>query len=536
MDAVTPKERLTRAVNHFDFQALGLIFSFVFIFAAADQIRLSGQDYRQPLILVSALRNEGVLALLAIFFICLIANYVKRSPGYGLFTWRYLQSQIFGIQFFILLAAAVITWTFAFYELNLYYNQPHLFDRLLLILLAALVAFSPLFVLPFVAYALVMLGQFEFPASLLYSLTDKRLVIDILVLFAAFLPLLPWLKKQTARVFTFVLLVMVASFYVFPAIKKLTIGDSPWDWILGNDLGLLFVSSYQNGWVSFLSVEQVVSIGNVISAWAIPLQIAAFTTEVAPILMIANRKLAMWILATCASLHLMIFFSSGIFFWKWMLMDLALVLLLFINRHNESFKAIFSPKRLLLFIPAVLAASFYFSPASLGWFDSPVNNFFTFYAKTEDGHTYRLPAAFFKPYDLPFTQNRFYFLNENPTFSGTYGVQLSEPAWEASMAINAPEQAGSVIDEFGRVSFDSSRRDDFLNFLTLWVQNYNAMPRAAVLPAFLTPLPHIITFPSKSTLPSGARISELEVRYVVTIFLDDQIYVLEDQVIALVAP
>ena len=48
---------------------------------------------------------------------------------------------------------------------NLYFNQEYAADRIVLLLLAALVAVRPIFILPFVILAIAIGGQFSFPMS-----------------------------------------------------------------------------------------------------------------------------------------------------------------------------------------------------------------------------------------------------------------------------------------------------------------------------------------------------------------------------------
>ena len=61
-----------------------------------------------------------------------------------------------------------------------------------------------------------------------------------------------------------------------------------------------------------------------VDAMALPMQAGALLAEGVVILYFASRRLTMGIFIFCAVLHTMIFVTTGILFWKWMLVNLGL--------------------------------------------------------------------------------------------------------------------------------------------------------------------------------------------------------------------
>ena len=70
----------------------------------------------------------------------------------------------------------VLTWSFSLYEYNYYFNQWHLFDRVLLITLGILSIRYPFIIIFFVIQAICISKQFTFPKVLIYTYTDKKII------------------------------------------------------------------------------------------------------------------------------------------------------------------------------------------------------------------------------------------------------------------------------------------------------------------------------------------------------------------------
>ena len=151
-----------------------------------------------------------------------------------------------------------------------------------------------------------------------------------------------------------------------------------------------------------------------------------------------------------------------------MIIDIGLAVVLWLDREIPIIKDLFRPANLLLFIPLVLFSGYYFDPASLGWWDSNISNFFKFEVITENGNVYNFPTSRFEPYNLPFAQSRFYFLYDEAILSGTYGAATNRESWAALRIAEDQNSIEAVRQEYGRILYDEERAEDFLEFLLIW--------------------------------------------------------------------
>jgi hypothetical protein len=500
-----------------------------FVFNA---VPLSESGYRQPVLILEALKSNKTLLVFLGCGLLLVLNYARlaQNPFYGRWNWKHYQAEE-GIdaRYVVFALALILAWAFSLSEFNFYYNQGHYVDRLLLLVLAGLVLVNPIFATIFVVFAVTFVSQFNYPEILNYSWFDKTLLFKVLLLFGVFNIVGLFVKFRPSH-FVFLALCLIGSDYFLAGLSKLTIGNRVYDWVLKNQVHNLFVSSYVNGWVRFLDQPTVLPIAAGMKLFDIPLQLFTLAVELGGLLLVVGRRASILILYGAVLLHVGIFLSSGIFFWKWILLDLSLAILLWKNRHTLD-ALLFTKWNAILSLLVMLIGYTFLSQTRAGWFDTRVNNFYEFEAVGEDGSVYNIPRGFWAPYDIPFAQDNFYFLNDDKVLAGTYGTQRDAGI---AIAVNRAETVAEIQalwEEYGRSRYSEAAAQTFDDFVRTFVRNANLRTGALTLPAFLRPPHHITTFAPENAYEGQSPIQRIRVRYIETFYNGEEIIVLEDKVV-----
>jgi len=496
--------------------------------------KLSESAYFEPVLLVQLFQDPSFIVLSVLTIFILAIEFIRNrrtTTDSSILSWAQMTDATQS-RYLLGIVALTFCWAFAFNEYNFYYDQPHLIDRLIILALSLLVFWKPIFVVPFTAYCMMYISQYEYPTTFFYSWTDKRLVMQSLILFSVFILLRPILSLKF-RHYLFVLLVMIASFYVFPAIGKINLGTFPFQWIFENNLGHLVASAYANGWLNNLTEDQLTSIIQFTSDFRVLLQIITIIIELVPFALIVNRRLMIGIILSLISLHIGIFISSGIFFWKWIILDLSLIGLLISIRHKDWLQSWFQPKYIIVFVVLILGAPQYFSPHVLAWFDTEVNNFYEFQAVDADGNIFDLERGFFAPYDIVFAQSRFHKINPYPVLVGAYGAQGDFAIFDMLRVITNNQDVKNSITENGKVNFQETQFAKFEAFLTQFLQNYNQQLERRVLVSPIYPPHHILSYDGKEPAETNIKrpIAEIRVRYIETWLNRETLEIVTDEII-----
>lgn len=102
-------------------------------------------------------------------------------------------------------------------------------------------------------------------------------------------------------------------------------------------------------------------------------------------------------------MHLAIFMLTGIFFWKWMILNAAFIYSF--GAIRKSMKIPLHWKLLSCFM--VFIAPSIFNVVTLAWFDTGAMNELHFEARMSDGKTVRVPSNFFLDSSIDVAQQRF---------------------------------------------------------------------------------------------------------------------------------
>ncbi len=460
----------------------------VAIFVVIDQIVLRITDlgeagYTRPSLILESMTRLGlaVPVLLALWGIAL-----WRTGSFGL-RWPGFER---GWSFRLPVGAAVVllTWWFSTYEYNLFLDRAHLFDRLVLILLGALTLWRPVFAVPWLLVVTTIIQQFQYPIGG-YSVAEQYQLVRVVELFIALMVIRLIVGRWRNADFVVVLVCLVAGAYWVPGVGKARLG-----WLqVGAHVEKNLFSSYAYGWLGSLSTDTVSSVGRFLRPLAWPMLIGTAVVEFGAVFILWSRRNLVGWLGLFIAFHLGVMALTGIFFWRWIVLEVALLAFLLRHRLLASLPT-FTWSHALIGTGLVVTAPLWSMPVNLAWLDAPVAYAYRFVATDASGQTGELAPGFFRPFDYQFSLAGFDYLSADtkllPHYWGAVGTRdLLEELYDADSA----SEVLQVEAELGTVLFDEERAADFDRFVTTFVSNWNDHPDRGALSA-LQPPPQLWTY------------------------------------------
>jgi hypothetical protein len=407
--------------------------------------------------------------------------------------------------------AAVLAWSFATYDYNLYADQTHLADRMSLLALAGLVVWRPGFVLPFVLLLVAMATQFQLPIGP-YSTAEPFTLARMLML----VPVALCLQAVTGRIWSrevlYLAVLILATSYLRCGVGKLAL-----DWASHGHIYFLLFATYANGWLAFLDPEAITRLGTTLARFDWIMVGGTLVAECGAVLVFWRRPVLLALLTGWVAFHLGVFLVSGIFFWKWILVDATLIGIFAARGSGDRFP-LFTRAHLVLSAPILAAGLWLFSPVNLAWYDTPVSYTHRFVGVGPSGREYSLGPAFFAPFDYTFTLSSFHYLVDHPTLNITWGATWDRDAVEELLLARSVSDISRVEASHGRVPYDprrAARLDAFLQrFVGTWNQRRS---RRTPLTAIQAP-PQLWTFPRATAYSGEEPIREVRVDQITTLF------------------
>lgn len=342
------------------------------------------------------------------------------------FRWRW-SSLEHGRELRVAYGALALLWVglTAFMPYNLFFDHAWVGDRIAIVALAGLTLWRPGYAPLLLAASLLFVAQLVPSIDSALNWTEKRAFLDVQIAFASFLVLRRILPVRSSTWVLFALAVVAAGYW-YPFLNKMRISEHVWSWALNDNLGNLFIAAHVDGFLPGLHESTALAIGSWVTTLSPLLCIGTLAIECAAVLMFLHHRGARAIIALFIAMHLGIFAASGIFFYKWIVVDLALLYLLWRKGH-ELFAEGGWPLRaaataLVVFAPLTL------KPNALGWWDTKLSQVVRVEAVLADGSVREVSPIAFKPYDLPFVQGRVRYALDHATVVGALGAASSEAA------------------------------------------------------------------------------------------------------------
>jgi hypothetical protein len=425
--------------------------------------RLPPASYFEPvigieLVRVVARRPLPWLVLAALGTLALLRGRLLWRGWSQLEHGRALQLLISGV-------ALVFAWTFSTYDVNLYLDRLHAADRVMLVVLAVLACWRPVFLLFFLPLLLAVMWQFDQPLGS-YSFTDKSAPLRVLQLFLASFLWQAVTGGRRADAFVLTAGCLVAAHYWIPGLEKLRLG-----WLAHGQLHHLTLAAWQNGWLVSLDPAGIARLAHTLARFEPLSLVFTVVAEAGALFFFWRRGVALALLPAWVLLHAGIFATSGICFWKWVALDAGFFALL-LSLRGAGAGAIFGPGPLLLSLALIGAAPHWCAPVRLGWFDTRLAYTYRYTVAGPSGRAYSIAPSFFAPYDLRFSQNRFDFLTERPALVSTYGMTQDPLIAKALLPVLTLAEVEGLEARLGSVQREpkqAERFDDFMRrFFSAW--------------------------------------------------------------------
>ena len=401
------------------------------------------------------------------FFILLIL-FTIGSIYFRPISWKEIPKPIY---YTVICCQIILLWAFSFYEFNYYFDTWHLVERIILVGLFMISLYNPYFSIFFLIQAIILSKQFSFPSFLIYSFSDKEILFDSLSAFWIFLFIKPFFSKIKWETFFVLVFAIIGNWYLLAGIGKLSL-----DWHSTNSIYNLFAAAYQHGWLHSLSLDALLILSDLLEDYNHWLQVGALIIElVIPLSLVIHYRITIIGLIGYLSFHSLVFLTSGIFFWKWIILELVLIGIIWCYRRSVS--QIYTSINLVTYLLLLSFGSLLFSNTKLAWIDTGFINHYQFFLIDKDEKRHGLDASFFSPYDLPFAQNRFHFIKKEKHMVDTYGGcnKCSETTlefiknWENTIENRA--QFRLLKAKYGNTFYHQKKQQQFYSFLKTFVNN-----------------------------------------------------------------
>lgn len=439
---------------------------------------LSWVPYHQSSILFAALLHPVFLLTILLFYLPLfLKRHELRRPSFSFSMPERL---------IVFACALLLAWELTGYDYNYYLDHAFYLDRSVLLLLAILLLRFPLLTPLFVAFAYVYRSQFNYPVDG-FPLYDKRLLFDLLILFTAHVYARLYFSRFKTS-YLFLALCVLASGYFAGGFIKILLSPHGYEWLWNNDPADLFYNSCQRGWLASCSEGTVEALGNFFSRYGKLFQTLAFIIELSALFLLHSRRTGIVILCSLLAMHGGIFILAGIFFWKWMAIDLVLLFCYFYKK-GLWVNGLFRPHLYRTSLVVICLSFAWLQPIPFGWHDTPANQYFTYEVEDDAGMVYRLGKNEMNPYHQWFQIDRFLFLVNKPClpltgFGYTYKYSVAK----------AIKQAGAgryteVELEKGKNYFQPLQKQQYEAFIQTYFRNRNKRLHTGFIPAaWMAPL------------------------------------------------
>ncbi len=469
-------------------------------------------------ILLRSLMNPVFLGLLLLLY---VPHFLRRKTEIV-----YSAGERMLLAFF----AFIITWELITYDYNYYLDSAFYFDRFLLLALCIALFRFPVLTPLFIAFALVYRAQFNYPVAG-FPLYDKRILFDLLIVFAVHHYLRKFFTGFTIPVIYFIVCTVVAG-YFWCGISKLMISPHGYEWLTENQPVELFNNVNLRGWLSCGYDDLVISMREFLEKYGQILQAFVFVLELGAIVIFWKRRLAIFWLVALIVMHIGILVFGSILFWKWMAVDLALIV--FLVMRKKEFPEIFGGRKKILISSAIIASAFlWLKPVTIGWHDTPFNQFFHYEVEGEDGRIYQLDKNEMNPYHQWFQYDDFLFLvNERclelSGFGYTNNYELVQKLRYDTYSDNSYRH---TLEQFGRYGYDSVKADQFDRFIYTYFKNKNARIGNRLFLTALSPPDHLHTQVCGNVYDGTVRAKVVRIYFKRTFIIGGKTQVISDRLI-----
>lgn len=410
--------------------------------------------------------------------------------------------------------AGIGAWTVVSYGTNPFFGQAYLTDRVLLLALFAVVLWRPAGILPFVVLLIALVGQLDHPLPD-HPWLQMNLVIRVLVLFAATHLLGVIRGVRNVETFLLVLCCLIAVNYWWSGQGKLRIG-----WIQHRHLNLLILGAYATGWLTHFSPEAIVRASNALSPLNTPLMLFTLVVEWGAVLLLWRRWSLVGFLFCAAALHTGIFAFTGMLFWKWIVIEVALLWFLLSGQRVKRLP-IFTRAHFATSVLLILGCRVWVQGQDLSWYDTPLTYTVRLSGIGASGTTYAIPTWDTAPYSDMFFLAPFRYLTADPQLTSSMGA-AGPPHALADSLLNAESAEAVLAIEHAApaTAVDSAKAEDFDRLVASIASHLNRKGSEESWTRVLRAPPYLWSFPRRDEVvfASQERLVQVAVDVVLTYY------------------
>jgi hypothetical protein len=413
--------------------------------------------------------------------------------------WKSIFNNYQIIKYFVIFITILWAWYVITLDFNLYFNQAYHADRVILLILLLLSIRFPFFFLYFLIFSLLFINQLNYP-SLEFSFPEDynnpRPLLDILILFSTFILIKKFYKNFSILLFFITVICLHASNYFIPGLGKMMISHNYINWIWINDLSNIVIARYTHGWITdIISLDTALTIAKHFQEWTVIAQIITFLSQILVLVVFIHKRFSLLLFLSFELLHIGVFIVTGIFFWEWVLINLAIVYS--INKLTlQDSKKIFNYKVMLVAIPFIFLGNSVFNASFLAWYDTPLHNYFEIYAVDENDKEYKMDKNLFAPYEqVLYASNYTSYIDKKTMTAWSCSNQtIMQELTAISMQKNKSQIKKSISnleEKYGYNYFNQEQQKLFETFIKRYIQNLNKNQSKKLFWNYLTPFKHI---------------------------------------------
>lgn len=368
----------------------------------------------------------------------------------------------------VFFSAALLSWELCTYNYNYYLDSAFYFDRIILLLFPFLLWKRPYLSPVYVAMALVYRSQFNYPLEG-FELFDKRLLFDVLIMFTS-VSYIKLFFKDIAPNFLHMVLCIVASNYFVSGISKIAMSPHGYEWLTQNHLSDFFLNAHQRGWMNGVSGNAIKNIYSILNNGDFLFKIITLIIEIFAFCILINRRWAIMGLSSFIVLHIGIFIAGSMLFWKWIAIDLLLIWILISKEDVSDFYIKIRGKASFVIL---LSSFIWLRPYTIGWFDTKINQFFTYEAEDDKGQIFALHKNDFNPYHQWIQYDKFLrLLNQKTLPISGFGYTHEYKIQNQLSQLN-PDSVLHYIEKTGINNYDVQWKTKYEAFMKSFFHNRN---------------------------------------------------------------
>ena len=208
--------------------------------------------------------------------------------------------------------------------------------------------------------------------------------------------------------------------YFYSGIAKVMLDGGPLDWLLNNHTELLMEVAERGGYLpisAFSGLATMIHDG-IAAAHPWP-NLFVLALQLGAIVAVTRVRWLLWTTVIYDLMHISIFLVTGIFFWKWIVLN-GLIIAGLVSLRGFKY-----PRYLqIICVLCVAFGHHVFFTARLGWYDTPAFTNRYFEAILDNGETRRVPSNYFLGGSMTVAQERFGAPDEYHFPVGTWGSTI----------------------------------------------------------------------------------------------------------------